>query len=176
FEVITFELWMIWRLWPLLVVYVGLTTLFPNKSRRHDNQWHHHWDEHGQEEQEFRTGPFHVQVGKIKRRHANWSAEPTELRNAIGEYDFDYTKAFIPEEEIPVKLSGWIGDIKILVPRDVEFAAKARALVGDIYIAGQNKDGISLALTYKTPGYDEAVRKLTFDIDYRILDLRIDYV
>ena len=172
---------MVWRLfWPLILVYIGLVTFFGGgKSQEHwHDQWHHwdgQWchgckgDEHGNKESRF-------SVGTMKRSQANWSAEPMDVWNAIGEYDLDFTRAFIPEKEVPIKISGWIGDVRILVPRDVEFSVNVKAVVGDVKVAGQTRDGFNPTLSFKTPGFDKAERKLQFTIDFRILDLRIDPV
>ena len=92
------------------------------------------------------------------------------------DYRFDFSKAHIPEGETPIELVGWIGDIKILVPLEVEFAVRARGVIGDIYVAGQERDGIQPNVEYRTQGFDEASRRLTFLVDYRIIDLRIDRV
>jgi lia operon protein LiaF len=176
-DVITFTPGMVWRLWPLLLVYIGLEAV-TGGSRDHgdchcDGDSCFHCDD---ETHSWNFGRHHFSVGQMKHGGPNWSAEPLELRNSIGDYHLDYTRAFIPEDNIPVRLNGWIGDVKILIPREVDFSVDARAVVGDIYIAGQSREGFSPGLRYQTPGYDEAVRKLTFTIDYRILDLRIDHV
>ncbi|MDW7683696.1 MAG: cell wall-active antibiotics response protein LiaF [Bacillota bacterium] len=174
---INFTLRMLWRLWPLLLVYLGIA-LFAGSGRIHvhlhdgdDTHRRSSWTDEDGKEKEFRFS-----AGKIKRNQANWSAEAMDVWNAIGEYDLDYTRAYISETEIPVKLAGWIGDVRILVPRDVEFRISVKSLIGDVRVAGQSREGIGTSLSYKTPGYDNAERKLSFEIDYRILDLRIDSV
>lgn len=172
FEMINFHLGMAWRLWPLVVVHIGLATMFGN------DDWHAWEDEWSGNCAGCGEGTWkkQISVGKVSRSQANWSAEAMDVQHGIGDLDLDFTRAFIPEENIPVRLNGWIGDVNILVPKDVEFAVTAKSLLGDLHVAGQTREGVSPALTFKTPGYDEATRKLTFDIFYRILDLRIDQV
>ncbi|MCW3490597.1 cell wall-active antibiotics response protein LiaF [Dethiobacter alkaliphilus] len=188
FEIIDFSLGRIWQMWPLLVVYAGLTIFFDDDDEGDWCGWecedHECWSCDGKAEngegdtkkRSYHFGKKRVSVGQMKRTRENWSAEPVDLRSAIGEYEFDFTRAFIPEEEIPVRMSGWVGDVKMLIPRDVEFAVKVRATVGDVYVAGRSQEGFNPSLHYKTPGYDDAVRKLTIEIGYKILDLRIDQV
>lgn len=181
-DMITFHIGMVWRLWPLVLVYIGLTTLFSN-----DRGIHIHWCDEcegektscwtcGSEADENTNWHKHISVGKFRRNQANWSAEAMDLTNSIGEYELDFTRAFIPDENVPITMKGWVGDVKILIPKDVEFSLRARAVVGDVYVAGQSQEGFNPSLRYKTPGYDEATRKLTIDIFYRILDLRVDHV
>ena len=185
-ELIDFSLGMVGQMWPLVVVYIGLS-IFLDDDDVHWGRWDCDDWEFGMDEGEpgdttsrkrcsYGIGGKRVSVGQMKRNRENWSAESMDLRSAIGEYELDFTRAYIPEEDISVRMTGWVGDVKILIPKDVEFAVKVRALVGDFYVAGHSEDGFNRSLSYKTPGYDDAERKLTFQIYYRIMDLRIDHV
>ncbi len=156
FEVITFTLGMVWKLWPLLLVYLGIK-LFFNKDG-----------------EDAKASGF--PIGDIKYDSPNWSVEPMNLWNAIGDYHLDFTKGFLPEKEIPIKISGWVGDVKILIPEELEFAVDAQIKAGSIQVLGQSTDGVNRDYNFKTAGYEEAARKLTFRIKLKAGDIRIDRV
>ena len=99
-----------------------------------------------------------------------------DIWQGVGDYHFDFSRAFIPEKETLIKLSGWVGDIDILLPGDVAFKVDAEANVGDINVLGHKQDGINPYVHYKSPDYDQAVRKLAFEFDFKVLDLKIEWV
>ncbi|WP_349408267.1 cell wall-active antibiotics response protein LiaF [Pseudalkalibacillus sp. SCS-8] len=146
--------------WPLLFVYIGLRILMGKRpiikvtAKSSKNGF----------------------VTDVSMKENNWQVEDLDEWNGVADYDFDYTKAFIPDRDTKIKLAGWVGDIKILIPEDVEFSLIASSKVGDVKIGHYSRDGIMKNANYKTDGYDEATRKLTFNIDFQVLDLRIDRV
>lgn len=165
FGYIHFTFWMVWNLWPFLLIYAGFKMLF--------------------------GGAFGIRVGKGKSgkrspgwrmvsdatySDPNWLVEPMDRSVGVADFKFDFTKSFIPDKETKIKLSGWVGDIKIKIPEDIEFSIEARASVGDLVVGDVKEDGLLKDFQYKTNGYNEAVRKLAFDFDFKVLDLRIDRI
>jgi lia operon protein LiaF len=132
---------------------------------------------------EFRSGHrFSRDTGRqnivrtLKFDQPNWHVEPLDLWHGVGDYRFDFSKAFIPEGDTCIRLSGWVGDIDILLPGDVAFSVTARANAGDLDVLGSRQEGINPYIHYKSTDYDEATRKLTFDFDFKVLDLQLDRV
>ncbi|MCF6408917.1 cell wall-active antibiotics response protein LiaF [Pseudalkalibacillus salsuginis] len=157
-----FQFEQIINLWPLLLVYIGIRMLWGRrpgatikKKKKHSKS-------------NF--------VTDVSMKHDNWHVEDLDEWNGVADFDFDYTRAFIPDKETIIQLSGWVGDIKILIPEDVEFSVTSNTKVGDIKIGNYKKDGLMKEAKYKTEGYDEATRKLTFDFRFQVLDLKINRV
>ncbi len=196
---INFTLRQVWQLWPLLLVYVGINILSGHlrQSRMAFGEvrfggHNHRRPETGEDSRENnggegrsrdRDGRFRDRKGEgqnvlrsLKYDQNNWKVEPLDLWHGVADYRFDFSKAFIPEEDTPIKLSGWVGDIDIILPGDVAFSVIARSSVGDIDILGTTQEGVNPYVNYKTPDYDEAARKLSFDFDFKVLDLQIDRV
>ncbi|TLS38877.1 cell wall-active antibiotics response protein LiaF [Pseudalkalibacillus caeni] len=153
FDVITFTFGMVWKLWPLVIIYFGLKMLF-----------------------RIRKNKGFSMVADKKFEDPNWSVEPFDDWKAVADYDFDFTKAFIPDKETEIKLSGWVGDIKVIIPEEVPFMIKGRAKVTSLKIGGYSDDGVGNEIFYKTKEYDSATRKITFLLDFSVLDLRVDRV
>ncbi|WP_052302396.1 cell wall-active antibiotics response protein LiaF [Bacillus sp. SG-1] len=115
-------------------------------------------------------------VGDVKFNQPNWPLESMRLYNMIGNYYFDISKAYIPEGETPIHLKGWVGDVKMLIPEDIPVDIRVEGSVGDIKIFGQKSADIKPNLTYRSPGYDEAEKKLKIMIEFSIGSVRINKV
>ncbi|HEX7065678.1 MAG TPA: cell wall-active antibiotics response protein LiaF [Bacillales bacterium] len=180
FGVLTFTLDMIWKLWPLLLIYIGFKILAGRKL--HMNAGFEDSDENRAARKKEMKERVKDQkqswrlVSDAKYTGSNWSVEPMDRSTGVADYNFDFTKTFIPEKETPIKLSGWVGDIKIKVPEDAAFSVAATASVGDIRVDDVKEEGLLKDFFYTTEGYEEADRKLIFDFHFKVLDLRIDRV
>ncbi|WP_261130637.1 cell wall-active antibiotics response protein LiaF [Bacillus sp. Marseille-Q3570] len=160
--VMEFRFEQILNLWPLLLVYIGIRMLWGRGPKITIDRKKKH------SKSNF--------VTDVSMKDDNWHVEDMDEWNGVADFDFDYTRAFIPDKETTIQLGGWVGDIKILIPEDVEFCVTSNTKVGDIKIGNYKKDGLLKEAKYKTEGYDEATRKLTFDFKFQVLDLKINRV
>ncbi|MBO8156201.1 MAG: cell wall-active antibiotics response protein [Bacillaceae bacterium] len=198
FNVISFGLGDIWRLWPLLFIYIGVNLLFRNKKKR---KKHKIVTGKSGKQVTINIDPDSIKEGvkssidmqKIKEAvkdsskyksflgdynfsDPNWVVEPMDLWTGVGDIDFDFTKAYIPDKETVISLRGWVGDVRMLVPDDLDFRIEAHTNVGDIHIFDKKADGLNRKMVYQTPGYDEASRKLTIYMHYQVGDIRVNKV
>lgn len=167
----------VWKLWPLLIIYLGFS-IFIKKDKV---KIHFSSDLPGEllkDEQLAgkKRGVRGFSIGDVSFKSDNWALEPLELYNTIGDYYIDFSKAFIPEKETPVVVNGWIGDVKMIIPEDLPVVIDAYIKIGDIRIFKQDHGLANRHLFYKTPGYDEATRKLKITIHLSIGSIRIDRV
>ncbi|MFC4619097.1 LiaF domain-containing protein [Camelliibacillus cellulosilyticus] len=249
FHYLTFHWSDFWKLWPVLIIWIGFEMLGPirmKRSRRYSHgsfysyrkdrdKWEEKWKEKedkwkkkaktwkdtGKDWQDDlddfidhtaraatkaandatdavnaacksadkktkKTSASHLGKGTsvlniVKEYHfdkPNWPVEPLDLWAMVSDYDFDFTQAFIPDRETDIHLSGWIGEVKIIIPEDVDFAVKGYGNITNVKIDGQEWDSAfsHKEIVYQTPGFDAATRRLVFDIQFKILDLRIDRV
>jgi lia operon protein LiaF len=181
--------WMdFWKLWPYLIIYFGLGMLFgknftvsvTDERRRNKKKHHRHsidfsWDnEHDRSEKSSKNDrDSYTFVNESTFKHENWMVKPMNERVRIGDYTFDFTKAFIPEETIPIALTGWVGNIRITLPDDLAYRVHVHAKVGDAKIGGDKQSGVLRNISYQTPNYDEATRKIDFTFDFQVIDLSI---
>lgn len=98
------------------------------------------------------------------------------MKTLAGDFYYDFSKAYIPEKEIPITISSLAGDVHILVPENLEFQVYASVKAGDIDIVGQSVDGINRSLSYVTPNYDSATRKINLTLKLKAGSIRVDYV
>ncbi len=178
FELINFTFWDFYRLWPLLIVYIGFSFLgTPNKKKKKKNfQIIFDSDDHKNSETMYTGKKQKFMIGDHKFNTPNWKVEPMELWNAVGDYHIDFTKAFIPDKNVPIQIHGWAGDIQILMPENIEFSVEAEVKAGDIIVFDQTSEGIGRHLSYESENYQEATRKLTMDFKLKAGSIRIDRV
>lgn len=156
----TFTFSDVFKLWPLLIIYVGFSLIGLGKRGRKRRV---HIYTNGKDEQNW---PM-FSVGNYEYKKDNWKVEPINLRNAAGDYYFDFTKAFVPEEEIPITVDSLAGDIQMIIPENLDFRVDAHVKAGSINVLGQTMDGINRSLVYETPNYEEAVKKLDIFLDLK---------
>jgi lia operon protein LiaF len=191
-----FSFWDVWKLWPLAIVYLGFSLLvkkehikvhveteFPAKE-------YAGIEEPGEKEPggekiiRIKKGPRHAplanirgfSIGDVSFKNANWSVEPMDLYNTVGDYFIDFSKAYIPEKETPISVKGWVGDVKMIVPEDVPILVHSHINIGDIRIFDMKSEDLNRKLYYKSPGYDDAARKLNITIQLKVGSIRIDHV
>lgn len=172
FDVINFSFWDIWNLWPLVLIFIGISIFSPSSGKPEV----HITTENGTEKVEAKKAKRNFSVGDHKFDQPNWNVEPMDLWNAIGDYRIDFTKAFIPEKDTPITISGLIGDVNIIMPENIAFKIDASIKAGDIKVLNEKADGINRRLHYKTPDYDEATRRISLQVDFKLGDIRVDKV
>lgn len=181
FGKLDFGFWEFWKLWPFIIIYLAMSLL----TRKNKIKFHFHEDmpkdafktaetlEHNWSKKKRKKA---FSIGDVSFKQANWSVEPMELYNTIGDYFLDFSQAYIPEKETPIIVQGWIGDVKMIIPEDVPVFVQSYVKVGDIRIFDKKTDAINRGLTYQSPGYEEAMRKLKISIELKIGSVRIDKV
>ncbi|GGM25398.1 hypothetical protein GCM10011351_08860 [Paraliobacillus quinghaiensis] len=175
FDKIDFTFWDVYKLWPLLIIYVGFTIFGTSNKKKKKFQVLFDSDDYKESESMYGKNQKFM-IGDHKFNTPNWKVEPMGIWNAVGDYHIDFTKAFIPDKEIPIRIHGWAGDIQILMPENIEFAVEAEVKAGDIIVFEQTSEGIQRNLSYETPGYSEATRKLTLNLKLKAGSIRIDKV
>lgn len=180
-DMIAFQLTDILKLWPLLFIYIGLG-MFLGKKRKHkveisyENGEELLEDEKAPESKPHNSKKQAFVVGDQKYNSENWKVEPLDIKNAVGDYHFDFTKAFIPDRDTPITIKGWAGDIKMIMPEYLEFRVEASMMAGEINILDQTAEGINRKLTFETENYAHTSRRLTIKLDVKAGDIRINRV
>ncbi|MGF7013769.1 cell wall-active antibiotics response protein LiaF [Ornithinibacillus bavariensis] len=173
FDIITFTFGDVFKLWPLLIIYFGFQFIGNSFKPKVIIQ------KKGNHEEvidaEYSNSSFFT-VGNHEFNKPNWKVEPTTIKTLAGDFYYDFSKAYIPEKEIPITVNALAGDVHILIPENIEFQIKASVKAGDIDIVGQTVDGINRSLSYVTPNYDTATRKLNFTLKLKAGSIRVDLV
>lgn len=180
FSLIHFHFGDVFKLWPLLIVYIGFTLIRRNNFKIiYKKDWEQDWGkayrEYENQDEFTGKGSFTV-AGNFEYNQPNWKVQPMNLRSMAGDFYFDFSKAFIPEKKIPIQISSLAGDVHILIPENVAFRVKAIVKAGEIKVVGQSAEGISKSMFFETADYDTAEQKLDFFIKLSAGSIRMDNV
>jgi lia operon protein LiaF len=179
FGMISFDFLDVWKLWPLLLIYFGLALLFRNKKIKVIYQTDFSSAKQIDTIQDPDTTLKKIRgvsIGKVTFKKQNWAVEPMDLYNMVGEYFIDFSKGFIPDRETPIRVRGWVGEVKMLIPEDVPVKIDAVIGVGEVKLFDYAQEQIKHVVAYKSDDYDDAVRKLNITIELKIGSVRIDRV
>ena len=177
--VIDFRFLDVWKLWPLVLIYFGAAILFNSRKikviYKTDLPSSKEMESFPDSETTLKKIKG-VSIGKVTFKKQNWAVEPMDLYNMIGEYFIDFSKGFIPDRETPIRVRGWIGEVKMLIPEDVPVKIDAVIGVGEVKLFDYAQEQIKHVIAYKSDDYDQAVRKLNITIELKIGSVRIDRV
>ncbi len=178
-------------LWPLLLIYIGFKLLFRKKggqfrididfdkkskkdfftTETDSSQSTDHSE--GSEDRKTKRVSKSSLIGDINMGREMFDLEDLQLWNGIGDVDLDLTRAILPDGESKVLITGWIGDVDVIVPKDLALWVEIQIRVGEIQLFGRSEGGLSKEQSYKSVGYDEATKKVHMIIDLKIGDIRV---
>ncbi|OZU87934.1 hypothetical protein CIL03_14630 [Virgibacillus indicus] len=174
FEIITFHFKDVLKLWPLLIIYFGFLLIRGGGKTIIIHRNKDDYNEKYFDKKYYNKGSFTIE--DLEYNQPNWKVEPMKLNKLAGDFYFDFSKAFIPEKEIPIRVSSLAGDVHILMPENVEFRIDASVKAGELIILDQRADGVNNSVYYETENYKESVRKLDFKVKLKAGSIRVDRV
>ncbi|MBM7620756.1 lia operon protein LiaF [Bacillus tianshenii] len=183
---LVFEFGMVWKLWPLLFIYFGLQ-LFTKKRpvKITVTKGDYDFDLFSKDEDidisnEEKEDPTHqkkvITIGELKMNKPNWAVEPLTLKTVVGDYYFDFSKAYIPDKETKIRIKGVVADLKMLIPDDLPIRIESSVKIGKIRVFDESSQGKKCRVSYESPNYESATRKLDIELDLKIGDVRIDRI
>jgi predicted membrane protein len=114
---------------------------------------------------------FEGGIGETEERPRS-AADLEPFRHGIGKLTVDLTEEGLPLDEATIEASVGIGELVVIVPRDVDFTLDAHARVGNIEALGESTSGVDADLERisGTAGSQE----VTLELDVGIGNLRVD--
>lgn len=161
------------KLWPILLVAYGFHQLFRNTEKT-DNKSITYWNWDSEEEGDVKKK--RRPISALQFNEQDWVVEPMNRVVNIGSFFFDFSKANIPLGETPIHLSGNVGDVKILVTDHVAVHISFKSNVLNATVFDKKEHGVRSEVEYKSPGYEEADRRVRIIINYHVLDAKIKRV
>lgn len=70
-------------------------------------------------------------------------------------------------------ISGFIGDVRILVPPDMPVLCTSSSFIGDVELLGRRSSGLGNTIDARTDNYDSAESKLYIAVNHFIGDVRV---
>ena len=150
--------------WAVVVIAVAFEVLRgPNWHRNLNRRWRRYGPA------SWRLGIGDVDVGYDAAR----GRRPMHEGHLIGDIRLDLSQVPLEDGETPFELNALIGDITVLVPADLPVSVLADVTVGDIRIFRQSADGLGRRLSYESPGYVDAPRKVRITAHLLVGDITV---
>jgi len=123
-----------------------------------------------------------VEAGKVKYSKflgdlfvdgANVNLQNVEMSMGIGDVEIKLHGGRLAPGLNRMIISGFVGDIRVFVPRDMPFHAHCSNFIGDIDAAGQRAGGLSNTIESQSADYDTAESKLYIAANNFIGDIKL---
>ena len=155
--------------WPVLIILLGLHLILKRDRFHFDDGIAGDKDFICETEKALYSNVF----GDLRVQIHSLNFEEGKINNTFGDIKLDLSKLNITSGEKILDVHGVFGDIKISVPKNIEYAVYASITAGDIKIMEQKVDGFSKEMRYKSENYDAADPKLTIHISHVFGDIKV---
>ncbi len=105
-------------------------------------------------------------------------ADGVNLRNVevslgVGDLEARLHGGVLSEGLNRIVVSGFVGDVRIYLPREMEYLASCSNFVGDLEIGGERTSGLGNNLESQSTGYDQAPQKVYIAANSFVGDIKI---
>jgi predicted membrane protein len=107
------------------------------------------------------------------RRDGAWQVTDEEFWLFVGDVNLDLTRAEIPLGETLIRVFGFVGNVRLLVPEGVGVSVSSTGLVSDVRLLSQRRDGFLAAVDLASDSYEIAERKVRLETVFFVTDLRV---
>jgi len=162
--------------WPLILVAIGVKIILSRKSSAPDG-----FSQSGGAEVNFSSSPaFSTDylsenrfIGDIHLQINSKAFQGGTASNFIGNVNLDLSGIALAEGQRNLTVSGFIGDVNLIAPKNVPYAINASLAIGDLVMFGRKENGIGLNRTHKSADFDTAITRLNIRISFFAGDVKI---
>ncbi len=115
-------------------------------------------------------------LGDLNLMSHRFELEDMNIWHGIGDVKIDLSKAMIREGETILIINGWIGDIDIYIPYDLDVNVNATVTVGDIDVLGYKQGGVNRNITIATKDYKTSDRRVKIVLSLFVGDIDVRYI
>ena len=102
-----------------------------------------------------------------------WELEDMELESWLGDVRLDLTQVHLGQGERAIRLFHLIGDVDIFVPRALPMAVEVNSVIGKISLPGKKADGFFRWLSFTSPDYQSADKRVSVRVRSIIGDVNV---
>ncbi|OGX60604.1 MAG: hypothetical protein A2189_09230 [Paenibacillus sp. RIFOXYA1_FULL_44_5] len=101
-------------------------------------------------------------IGDIYVGQDYWELVPTNVSIFIGDTVLDLTKATIAYGQTTINISCFIGDVKVLVPNDIELdvSVAVSSVIGDVNVFDRHESGMFRTVSIQSDQYSLAEKRI----------------
>lgn len=111
-------------------------------------------------------------IGDV-RKSGQWQAKKHEIWWFVGTTRLDFSEASFPEGESKIKIFGFVNDVKILLPADVEMRLGSFAFLSDYHGIKRREDRFFGIVEDQTENYALAEKKANIQITSFVADIHV---
>jgi lia operon protein LiaF len=115
-------------------------------------------------------------IGDLYLMHHQFELENMNVWHGIGDVKIDLSKAMIPEGETVLVINGWIGDIDIYIPYDVDVSVHASVTFGELEVLNRRQGGLGRQLSVATKDYPDSTRRVKIILSLLIGDIDVRFL
>ncbi|MFD1674471.1 cell wall-active antibiotics response protein LiaF [Alicyclobacillus fodiniaquatilis] len=190
-------------LFTLAVIFIGLSFIVPRRRKRRDEPSVHNanqddemelWEESEENDSKKKdTDSTNVKtvevvarkkdrnqrkmewrvIGDLSLGKSTWVLHDMNLWNGIGDVRINLATAHIEDGSYQIEISGWIGDVRVLVPEDLPVSVEAGVSLGDVVVFGDRNSGTGRFIQVQDANFATASRRCRIFIDLRIGDVEV---
>lgn len=160
------------RLWPLVLVILGISLILNFSRRPPSAKWGSSTGGSGASSDQ---GLLHLDkvFGDINLDFDDKELAGGDIRALLGDIKIDLTKSILPDGETVLRVSCWLGDIKVYLPQDSACSASASVWLGDAKVMGEKSSGLNCEVEAAQEGYDEAAKRLRVEASLLLGDIKL---
>jgi lia operon protein LiaF len=170
--------------WATLLIFIGLQVFFPTSSRRkrrtisvhvdgkrHDIAWKDAvGDWRGWKAPRVANRHW---IGDVSLGSQPWVLDDLDIWHGIGDVRINLATAHLEDKTYDIRIEGWIGDVRILVPASLPIAANVEMNIGDVNVFEHAESGTGRSVHYRDEAYDTASRRIKLNIQLKIGEVKI---
>ena len=111
-------------------------------------------------------------IGDVKRS-GSWTVTDEDITLFIGDVKLDLTEAILPPGETRLTVSGFIGDVKLIVPEDVGVAVSSSAFISNVKMGADKEESILTPLHLKSADYKLRERQIRLEVNAFVSDVKV---
>ncbi len=111
-------------------------------------------------------------LGPIRYR-GHWQVQEQEIWLFVGDVRLDFSEAEIPTGETPIRVFGFVVDLRAVVPEDVGIAITSNAIISDARLLGRKSDGFALPARLTSQNYETAEHRIRLEATGFISNIRV---
>jgi len=112
-------------------------------------------------------------LGDMRIGREEWELENMDLESWIGDIRLDLSQAHFEEGERAIRIFNLIGNVDIFVPRVLPSAVEVNSVIGKISLPGKKADGFFRWLSFTSPEYQSADKRVMIRVRNIIGDVNI---
>ncbi|MGA9405752.1 MAG: cell wall-active antibiotics response protein LiaF [Bacteroidota bacterium] len=146
--------------WPLILIIIGVRIFF--RYGRSSTQPSTSATMGSGSTQESSTSTIHNSnvFGDVDLKISSKDFRGGSISTTFGDMNIDLSEIALAEGEQILKLDGVFGDLHVLVPKDTELYVTTHSVFGDVRVLGNTKSGFGQEISYSSPNYSGASKKL----------------